>query len=87
LAKDVDVDIKSAWKLKGDMAELERERISAEKIHRKNTKRAEELSVEVKKLTSRLSALSSASRPSGALLSMRKRGVEDTDLDEVNQYM
>lgn len=82
LAKDVDADIKYAWKLKGDIAELERERISAEKTHRKNTKRLKELSAEIKKLTSRLGALSSASSPSGALLSMRKRGADDIDLDE-----
>ncbi|KAE9365442.1 hypothetical protein N431DRAFT_549648 [Stipitochalara longipes BDJ] len=76
LGKEVAVDQKLAWKLKGEIADLQRERDLAAKAHRKNEKHVKELSAEIKKLNSRLSALSSTSCP---LSSTRKRGANDDE--------
>ncbi len=71
--------MKSIWQLKGSIAELEREHSVAEKAQRKNSKSMKELSFEIKKITSKLNALSN---PSGSNPPTRKRGADDTELVE-----
>jgi septal ring factor EnvC (AmiA/AmiB activator) len=77
--KDVAVDMKSVWQLRGGIAELEREYSVAEKSQKQNSKNMKELSSEIKELTLKLNALSNTSE---SLPPTRKRGADDTELAE-----